>query len=163
MHTKHEPDDPEVLKSMGYDRRDLDVPEIKRWTTIITVFCFACFFVSVPIYNYLTTPPGGLWEKMWGHNRAPDDKTKIRMSKETPVLQDNITTKIDIEEMRRDERTRMESPAWINKDKGVVRIPVDRAIDLVAQRGVSTGNEVAAKVEGTTIKQNAVGPGSSGN
>jgi hypothetical protein len=88
-------------------------------------------------------------------------KTRIRLDKDTPKLQDNITTKIDIEVMRRDERERMENPAWIDQSKGVVRIPVERAIELVAQRGVSTGNEVAAKPQGNTMTQNAVGPGNS--
>jgi hypothetical protein len=158
MHTKHEPDDPEVLKQMGYDRRDLDVPAIRNSTIWITGFCIACFLVSVPIYNYLTTPPGGFVEKVLGHNRVDDNKTRIRMDATTPRLQDNITTKLDIEEMRRDERERMTKPAWVDQNKGVVRIPIERAIDLVAERGVATGNSVTAKPQGNTITQNAVGP-----
>ncbi len=30
--------------------------------------------------------------------------------------------------------------AWVDKDAGVVRIPVDRAIDLLAQKGLPSHN-----------------------
>jgi hypothetical protein len=30
----------------------------------------------------------------------------------------------------------LKSYAWVDKDKGIVRIPIQRAIDLLAQRGL---------------------------
>jgi len=42
----------------------------------------------------------------------------------------------DMREMQADQNKIMQQYAWIDPDKGVVRIPVERAMDLIAQRGL---------------------------
>ncbi len=42
----------------------------------------------------------------------------------------------DMRDWRATEDKLMHQYAWIDPDKGVVRIPVDRAMDLIAQRGL---------------------------
>jgi hypothetical protein len=42
----------------------------------------------------------------------------------------------DMRNLRRDEDVLLHQYAWLDPDKGVVRIPVDRAMDLIAQRGL---------------------------
>jgi uncharacterized protein (DUF58 family) len=42
----------------------------------------------------------------------------------------------DMREMQADENKIMQQYAWIDPDKGIVRIPVERAMDLIAQRGL---------------------------
>jgi hypothetical protein len=42
----------------------------------------------------------------------------------------------DMRDMRADEDRILNQYAWIDPDKGIVRIPVDRAMDLIAQRGL---------------------------
>ena len=155
MHTNHEPEDPEVLKAMGYDRRDLNVPTIKKWTIITLVFSLFCFAISLPIY-------------FWFINGSPvnasaikPQPSKIRVveaDKNNPVLQDNITTKVDIMDMRQREDKILSTTEWIDQNKGKVRIPIDQAIKLIAKRGVETGNTVEAKTLGNTIPQNALEP-----
>ena len=39
------------------------------------------------------------------------------------------------------ERAELESYAWIDRDRGIVRIPIDRAIDLLARRGLPARKE----------------------
>lgn len=153
MHTKHEPDDPEVLNAMGYDRRDVDIPLISKATIWTTVLSIGCFIAALVIYNFITTG------SPTGAGREAAAKSRNRIPSGTPILQDNITTKLDIEEMRRIERDHLTKPTWVDQNKGVVRVPIDRAMDLVAERGVATGEEVSAKTTGNTIPQNAVGPG----
>ncbi|HEY7288416.1 MAG TPA: hypothetical protein VH583_01170 [Vicinamibacterales bacterium] len=41
---------------------------------------------------------------------------------------------IDLAEMRRAEDARLHSYAWIDRNAGTVRIPIDRAMDLVASQ-----------------------------
>jgi hypothetical protein len=43
----------------------------------------------------------------------------------------------DMSEMRANEDRILHQYAWIDPDKGIVRIPVDRAMDLIAQRGLT--------------------------
>jgi len=42
----------------------------------------------------------------------------------------------DMRDMRAAEDTLLHQYAWIDPDKGIVRIPVARAMDLIAQRGL---------------------------
>ncbi len=42
----------------------------------------------------------------------------------------------DIQEMRAAEDATLDSYGWVNPKAGTVRIPIDRAIDLLAQRGL---------------------------
>jgi hypothetical protein len=157
MHTKPDPIDPKELETMGFDRRDINVPSIKKSTIWITVGCFACFIIAWPIYNYFTIK-GPALQSMMGKGRTYDDKSKIRITAPNPVLQDNITTKVDIEVMRQRETGILTSAGWVDQSKGQVRIPIEDAKRLIAERGVETGNAVVAKVEGNTITQNATGP-----
>jgi hypothetical protein len=159
MHTEFQPEDPEVLREMKYDRRDLKIPMVKDYTIKITVSCILCFLVSIPVYNWLTTP-GGV-KSVLGLNREPAPKTQNHIAAGDPVLQDNLSTKTDIQHLRIHENETLKSFGWVDQNAGVVRMPIDKAMKLVIQRGVSTGTDVPAVTKGNTITQNAVGPGSS--
>jgi hypothetical protein len=49
---------------------------------------------------------------------------------------------VDLVEIMRDERTRISSYRWVDKKGGIARIPVDRAMDILAEKGLP---KVAAK------------------
>jgi hypothetical protein len=51
-----------------------------------------------------------------------------------PALQINPST--DMAAMETQETARLQSYGWVDKDAGIVRIPVDRAIELTAERGL---------------------------
>lgn len=54
--------------------------------------------------------------------------------KGVPLLQ--IAPEIDLKEFRAREDAELSSYGWIDRTTGVVRIPVERAMELVAQRGL---------------------------
>jgi hypothetical protein len=43
---------------------------------------------------------------------------------------------LDMKEMREAEDSKLNQYAWIDPDKGIVQIPVDRAMDLILQKGL---------------------------
>ncbi|MBS1702292.1 MAG: hypothetical protein JST12_11570 [Armatimonadetes bacterium] len=141
---------------MGYDRRDLKIPLLTKWTIGITAGCAICFAIAFPIYSLLSG--GGLL----GFSRQPAPATRNNIKSPNPLLQDNFTTKTDIQTMRRHEDEVMTHYSWDDQSKGIAHIPIERAEELILEKGVSTGNEVPAKTVGNTIQQNAVGPGTSG-
>lgn len=152
MHTNHTPDDPDVLKEMGFDRRDIDGKNISKWIVAFFAFSIAMFVISIPIYRFFAPQ-----QNKWARGEELPTYRKVPQAP-NPILQDNITTKVDIAVMRQEELKKMGETTWIDRDKQIVRIPVDRAIDLIAERGVSTGEAVKAESPGNTIKQNATGP-----
>jgi hypothetical protein len=42
----------------------------------------------------------------------------------------------DLARLRREEDDKLSSYGWIDREQGVVRIPVDRAIEILAERGL---------------------------
>jgi hypothetical protein len=51
-----------------------------------------------------------------------------------PRLQSNPTK--DFDEFRQQQNAILDSYGWVDRPAGVVRIPIERAMDLVAQRGL---------------------------
>ena len=147
MHTKPDPIDPDVLDKMGYDRRDLDVPSIRKATIYTVVGCVVCYIIAVYIYNLFID--GSLM-----HVKKDVTPSRNKGLAGQPELQDNFTTKVDIKRMREDEDKKLNHYGWVNEATGTVRIPVSEAMASVAKNGVSTGNSVPAKTTGNTIKLN---------
>lgn len=146
MHT-NEPREIEGVE-LGYDPRDINLPVIKKiivWFFILTVVFFgigAAFFT---------------W-KGWG-GRTTFDTRKAAFT--GPKVQGNITAKVEIMDMRQKERALMETYG-VNPD-GKQRIPTDRAMDLLVERGLPVvTSDRTAQSKGNTIEQNATGPNTMG-
>ncbi len=59
-----------------------------------------------------------------------------------PRLQ--VTPETDLERLRAREETVLHSYGWVNKEAGVVHIPIDRAMDLILQRGLPARSQPPA-------------------
>jgi hypothetical protein len=57
-----------------------------------------------------------------------------------PQLQ--VDPAADINQLRAEENKKLNAYGWIDKDKGVVRIPIDRAINIMAARGITAAGTV---------------------
>jgi hypothetical protein len=60
-----------------------------------------------------------------------------------PLLQS--APRYDLQELRRQEQQVLHSTQWIDQQAGTVRIPIDRAIELVAERGFPDWPKVEVK------------------
>jgi hypothetical protein len=52
-----------------------------------------------------------------------------------------------LRDLRRDEDTKLSSYGWADRKAGVVQIPIDRAIDLVAEQGIRFGKGPKTEIE----------------
>ncbi len=64
---------------------------------------------------------------------------------------------VQFRELRAREDAILNTYGWVNRDTGVVRIPIDRAMDLIAQRGLPT-----RPAEGPVPTAPSTGPESGG-
>jgi hypothetical protein len=71
---------------------------------------------------------------------APGAETRSRPS--VPRLQTSPTR--DMQEMLRAENARLQSYGWIDRTFGIARIPIDRAMELLATQGLPSWPEVSA-------------------
>ena len=72
-----------------------------------------------------------------------------------PRLEQN--EKVEINQFRLEEEQRLASYAWVDQKAGVVRIPIERAMQLIAERGLPTTPQIgkAPSSEVSVVKQAA--------
>lgn len=143
-------DDPNLqdnpLVEMGYEPKDLASKSIRRFAVAFFAFAivsFAAVFAFFKIAKLdLAAADRARAEALPFQNRIPEAPN--------PLLQSNVTAKKDIADMRKEESDVLSQYAWIDRDKGIVRLPIERAIALAAQRGLpTTGRSVEAESRGT--------------
>jgi hypothetical protein len=127
MRTEHSQEDP--LVELGYETRDADLKVLGKASAFFFGFIFFSFIIGFGIFWWLN--PDARNEKAAGPPFA-----KYGPPSPSPLLQTNITAKTDIKQLRMAETTALTTSAVIDRQKGIYRIPIDRAIDLIAQRGL---------------------------
>jgi hypothetical protein len=83
-----------------------------------------------------------------------------------PLLQ--VSPRQDLELMRKREETWLTTPSWIDKERGIARIPIDRAIAVTAEGGlpnwpaVEQGAAPAANQDHDVERRDARAPAGTG-
>jgi hypothetical protein len=77
--------------------------------------------------------------------RPPSPSAMVNAQKQPPEPRLQRYPAQDMRKMRSDEETLLHQYAWLDPDKGIVRIPVERAMDLIAQRGLPVFAQPAGK------------------
>jgi hypothetical protein len=120
--------DEQNQRQIGHETRDISVGVV-AWTSIGLVVLAMVMYVTV----------GGLFNLFKSQHpsaSAPSRITTPGMLPPQPRLQTNPTG--DLQQIREVDDAKLHSYGWIAKNAGVVRIPIDRAMDLLAQRGLPT-------------------------
>jgi hypothetical protein len=65
----------------------------------------------------------------------------------------------DYEEYRREQEAKLNSYGWFDREKGIVRVPITRAMELVAERGLPAA--VSAPATNDSNQPQGASPGSS--
>lgn len=123
--------DPEAINAdtkpeIGYDHRDIDVKAL-IWSTI-------WFFAGTGIVIALTYL--GFWA-MIDLPLRPVDPPQTVPAYPNPLLQSKEMVQMDIADLKRKEDEQLGSYGWVDKDKGVARIPIGKAIEEVAEKGLT--------------------------
>jgi hypothetical protein len=112
----------------GHQTSDLNVRPV-IWTAIGLAISAIAIYVAV----------GGLFslfKRQYASASAPSRITTPRRLPPPPRLQTNPTS--DLQRLLEAENAKLNSYGWVDQSAGVVRIPIDRAMDLLAQRGLPT-------------------------
>jgi hypothetical protein len=142
MHTKHQREEP--LVDLGYEIRDIDYKGLGKATL---------FFMAFVLFSFGSV---GFW--FWRANPQTSSTLDPRKPMPAMTIQSNIAVRTDIQTFRQKE-TETLTKGGQNAD-GSYRIPIDKALDLVAQRGLAAEKtNVPAISPHNTIKQNALAPG----
>jgi hypothetical protein len=146
MPTDHHLDpDEDALAQLGYETEDVEYKGLGRSIGWFFVFVFGCGAAGLVIFgafigfDKLKDPPA---------NTSPFVK---RIPAEgTPLLQTNETARSDIMDLRRKEDELLHGkPTWVDHSKGIVRIPVESAIDLYLSRNAPNASKESTIISGT--------------
>jgi hypothetical protein len=67
-------------------------------------------------------------------DQSPAPRAEAGRPTPGPLLQ--VSSRDDLERLRRREATLLDSSAWVDRERGVARIPIDRAIELTVEKGL---------------------------
>lgn len=140
----------DLLQELGYETQDIQYRKFATYGAYYFGFFILCIILGFAFIAVMS--PTGL-----RGGRMADSIPKTTAPTSTPFLQSNITARTDIMSLRRDETAVLTTSGVVDQAKGIYRIPVDQAIDLIAQRGLpktppmQTGGSAPAANSGQTI------------
>jgi len=111
-----------------HERRDVNVLAVSKFAIGLALLCIASFAIVVGVFRYLehvtSGVPAGRQNVVAGQPQRP------------PAPQLEETPALDLARERAAEEELLHTYGWIDKQAGVVRLPIERAIELMAQRGL---------------------------
>jgi hypothetical protein len=146
----HEPKETKVDASLGYEETDVQVSGIVVFLTALGIFVAVTAVLCVGIgkvINHELAKADGPTTK-WNH---PVDVRKLGNLASSPELQQQFAQLAsrfpsprlqtddgyqEITDIHAKEDLLLENYSWVDESKGIVRIPIDRAMELVAERGL---------------------------
>ncbi len=124
-----EPEKPTTPPASGPENSDANVRDVIFSGLGLAIATFVICLLMLGLFRYLagsreSTPANPLA----GSQIPPEPRLEVQ-----PWEQ--------LKQLRAHEDQVLNSYGWVDKDKGIVHIPIDRAIDIVAQQGLPTRKE----------------------
>ncbi len=142
----------------GYERSDIGVAPVLYFLVGLAVAGLLVYFLVEGIYLYLEkrsqaeqTPVSPLVTNAPADTRKLPADYKDYLKQNFPSPQLEIDERGQLDKIRIDEAQKLSTYDWVDQKAGTVRIPIDRAMDLIAQRGLpvraqgATGEAPAAQ------------------
>jgi hypothetical protein len=129
-HPHNEGHDPDVNPGVSHETRDVNVFQISAFGIGLLLSCIVTVFAMWAMFDFFFHRED---EKNAGNSAAAMMNQRPKLPPEPRLQRD---PKIELKDLRADEDAILGSYGWIDPNKGIVRIPIDQAIDIVAQKGL---------------------------
>jgi hypothetical protein len=123
MHGEHTK--PVIPDPKGYESEDLVLSPIIKWVTFLLLFVGISSLATWYIYLFLLPKANtvGATNRFSLERRLPPE----------PRVQ--ALPKTEMKDFRLDEKQKIENAGWVDRQKGVVRIPIEQAMEMVIEKG----------------------------
>ena len=138
---------PSPQPAEGYETRDANAQWIVRVVLLVFVFGLAVQFILGAHLSKLKQmpPPADPWQPLEPSAHAPPSAAPF------PRLQ--VAPPLDLKAFRAREDAELSGYGWINRTSGTIRIPVERAMELVLAAGLPVrGNSNASRTGPSTYQ-----------
>jgi hypothetical protein len=145
------------LDSHGaFERQDLSPAGLIYFMIGLAVFVVAIYFVVYGMYNFLDNYDKANQVPM-SPMLAPRADTRAVTPPEIQAFPEPRLEESERNQLRQyieDQDRKLATYNWVDKDKGVVQIPIDRAMELIVARGLPVRQETA-QTKSQTPMQNS--------
>nr|CAA9214607.1 hypothetical protein AVDCRST_MAG63-154 [uncultured Armatimonadetes bacterium] len=122
--------DPDQLRKLGYEPRDIAVATLVKWWGALFVFVALMLGLVFAVYNRFLpdereTEAEAMFPMATQRELPPPDAPRLQ-----------AYPKRDWVEFDRGQKHQVNAYDWINPKKNIVQIPVDQAIEVLAERGL---------------------------
>jgi len=137
----------------GYERQDIGAAGVLYFLAGLAVAGLLVYFIVRGLYSYLEkrseaeqVPVNPLVTNAPADTRklSVDYKDYLKQSFPSPQLE--IDERNQLDRIRKDEAETLSTYNYIDEKAGTVRIPIDRAMDLIAQRGLPVRAQSAIEI-----------------
>jgi hypothetical protein len=111
-----------------HERKDVDVLSLLTIAFLLFFSCMIIFLVVSGMMHYFKLHEPA---KTAGQANLP-----VTSSEEFPKPRLQIKGAVDLAKLRAAEEANLDSYGWIDRSSGTVRIPIDRAMQLLLERGL---------------------------
>ncbi|MGD0466991.1 MAG: hypothetical protein ABSA54_01315 [Terriglobales bacterium] len=137
-------------RQTGFERQDLSAQVVFAFLIGLTATGMVICFVLWGVYHYADTYEkshqlsGSLLARTTETDTRDTNPAVVRAEIETKFSQPRLegNERVEINDFRLREEQKLNSYGWVDEKSGVVHIPIERAMQLVAQRGLSTTPKV---------------------
>jgi hypothetical protein len=113
-----------------HEERDMNVNAVALFAVSLVVTLVIVHYLAVAMFHHLASQPSKY--------PPPSPLTASREEFAGPRLL--VDQALEMKKFRMAEESLLDSYDWVDRDHGIVRIPIDRAIELLAQRGIPTND-----------------------
>lgn len=144
-----------ITNHEDYEREDMSSRSVMYFMAGLAIFAALIYVIVFGMYRFLDT-----YEK--AHQPAvsplvtPQADTRTVTTEDTksfpqPRLEENERTQLS--NVIEDQDRKLDTYDWVDKDQGIVKIPIERAMDLIVERGLPVRPENANAAQSSAPKQ----------
>jgi hypothetical protein len=117
----------ETRRQDGYEKRDISLGAVTLFAVSLVAALILVHYLALGAFHHLA--------RQSSTYSPPSALAATRENFTGPRLL--VNQMLDMEAFRASEDALLHNYGWIDRDQGIVRIPIDRAIDLLAQQGAA--------------------------
>jgi hypothetical protein len=129
-HDGHDQRPPDLSRpEERFEHRDVNVWAVYQFGIALACLCILSLGLLYGLYRYFVEREGGPMSR---------DQVNVDARRLPPMPRLQSAPITDLSDMHAAEDEILKGYGWVDQAHGVVRIPIDRAIELLAQRGLPT-------------------------
>lgn len=151
------PPHPNMTHHDGFEQEDLSSRSALYFLAGLVLVCVVVYLIVFGMYRFLDSyatahqPPMSPMVTPEADTRAVTPENAETFPQ--PRLEENERTQF--RSFIEDQDRKLATYDWVDKDRGTVRIPIDRAMELIAQRGLPVHAEGASSAQSSAAQTSA--------